>query len=471
MNTKLNKIDVMLFYLGESRNFLKESMRAEIGLKKVPKLGLLYIAAILKKRGLICQIFDQEIQYMPHSFLVDKIKQNRPIFIGIHCATQLKEVVLNFVKQIRENDLNVPIVVGGPGCFSKADYLIAGVNFVCHGESEVTVSELADYLMGNSIVLGSIKGISYLQGKEVVSTPPRVSIGDLDSIPFPDWELVDLKKYADLRIVNMRRPFATMITSRGCFGSCTFCSSPQMWGKPRLRSPGNVLSEIDYLVKQHQVRYIGFRDDIFGLDYSWSQEFCEGLINKKYNLIWSCQTHPFVLRNKTKERIRLFRKAGCDLLILGLQKTDPRILKAIGRDPEEPGVIKNIVLEARNAGIMTVVEFIFGLPKETEQSMQRDIDFSINIRPNYAAFYKLLLIDGSKLYDEYSTRSKSVCDLTDLNIRKYIFKAALSFYLNPAILFQNFLYFIRRPKFIPIGFLYIYNLFKNKTNNLKVPQA
>lgn len=137
---------VILAYLGEDYGSLGEERKAEIGLKKVPKLGLLYLSSILKQKGLVAQILDHEIQHISPVYFASKIKENKPLFVGIYCATQLKERVIYFIKCLRQNSLDVPVAIGGPGCFSGKEYLNAGADFVCNGEGEATILELADYL-------------------------------------------------------------------------------------------------------------------------------------------------------------------------------------------------------------------------------------------------------------------------------------------------------------------------------------
>jgi anaerobic magnesium-protoporphyrin IX monomethyl ester cyclase len=466
LQSRLNKINAILTYKGEDNSFLQAERKAEAGFKKVPKLGLLYLSSVLKKQEIDCKIFDQNIQNFTPAFLLNKIQEDKPLFIGFYSATQLKKEVINSIQYLRKNELSIPIIVGGPGYFSADEYLEAGADFVCNGEGEATIEELARFLLASGLPLSAIRGISYLKEGKVVNNIPRMPIEDLDTIPFPDWEAININEYGDSRIINMRRPFVTMMTSRGCFGRCTFCSSPKVWGRPRLRSVENTLSEIDYLVGRYKVRYIGFRDDIFGFNYSWLQEFCEGLIKRKYDLIWSCQTHPFVFRDKTENKLNLLRRAGCDLLILGLQKTDPEILQSIERNPQEPAVVEDIIAKARKLGIMTVLEFIFGFPGETKETIRKDLNFSKKVKPNYVHFYKLLLIEGSQLYDKYFKKDDKICDLSDDQINAYIFKAGLLFYLHPPILLSNLSKILKKPKFFLVILYYLLKQIKFKYNFL-----
>lgn len=456
------KIDVILIYSGIDKYFLQTERKAETGLKKTPKLGLLYLAAVLKNKNLTCKILDQTIENFSPQRLLKLIQINNPLFVGFYSANRLKNTCINYINFIRENNSKVTIIVGGPDYFSKLDYLTTGADFVCNGEGEATISELTDYLLHKELSLNSIQGISFISDGKVITTQAREKIEDLDKIPFPDWDIININNYSDLRIINMRKPFVTMITSRGCFGKCSFCSSPRIWGSLRIRSAENVLSEIDYLVKKYKVRYIGFRDDVFAANPSWTQEFCAGMINRRYNLIWSCQTHPFVLKENMYEKLRLLKKAGCDLIILGLQKTEPQILKEIGRSPYEPEVIRKIVSAARKFGIFTVIEFIFGLPQETSQTIKKDIDFSINIKPNYVHFYHLITLEGTRIYDDYIMKNKKLCDLTDEQIQNYILKAMLKFYLHPLIILQAFMHILLKPKFFFIGIIYLTRLIKSK---------
>jgi len=453
-----NKREVIFAYLGEDRFFLPHERQAESGFKRAPKLGLMYLCGVVKKRGIPCTLLDQNVNPFTPGALLDIVEKKNPLFLGIHTATQLKKTVIFYIQFLRDQGVSVPIVVGGPGYFSAASYLEAGADYVCRGEGEITISELTDYLLGCGDSLGYIKGISYKENGKIIDTPDRKQIGDLDTLPFPDWDAVNIWDYGDERIINMKKPYATMMASRGCFGTCAYCSSPRLWGKPRLRTPKNVIGEIDHLVKKYGVKYIGFKDDVFGFDQAWLEEFCLLFEEKKFNLLWSCSTCPMVFMKDGISKLKLFERAHCDLIILGLQKTDPEILKRIGRNPQEIPMVEMIVKECKKLGISTVVEFIFGLPGETKETMTQDLKFSMRVRPDYIHCYHLLGIEGSSLYDEYFSKHIKPTALTEKEIQGCISRGMLAFYLNPFVIGQHLRKILLNPRFIFVGIIYVSKL-------------
>jgi anaerobic magnesium-protoporphyrin IX monomethyl ester cyclase len=403
-------------------------------------------------------ILDQNIDPFPVSELIERIRNEDPLFLGIYTATHLKQAVLSSIQFLRANNIKTPIILGGPGCYSAKDYLTAGADFVCHGEGEITISELADYLTIKAVSLQSIKGISYLENGRFVENAARPRIEDLDRLPFPDWDSVDIRQYSDSRIFNMKKPYATIMASRGCFGHCAFCSSPNFWGNVRVRSPENVIAEMEYLVDTHRVQYIGFKDDVFCFEAQWSEEFCRLYKKKKFSLSWSCSSYPLVFAKDTKKRLGQLRDIHCDLMILGLQKTDPGMLKSIGRNPLEIEAVERIVKEAKKIGISTVVEFIFGLPGETNQTITADLKYGLKIKPNYIQCYDLLSLEGSALYDEYFSKQKKPTELLEAYLKTRILKGMIAFYLNPIVIFQNIKGLFRNPKFFIVGIQYVYKL-------------
>lgn len=431
---------IFVYLLQEGTDFLVES-RWEHRLKRMPQLGFQYLAASLKEKGVDSEIFDQTLHVFTVDDLIDRVNASADIFVGFYTSTGMKSIVSHYVRQFREKKCNVKILVGGPGSVDAEHYLMAGCDVVCHGESERTINEIVDCFQEDRS-METISGISYLSNGVFQTTKPRELIDDLDSLPYPERGLVPLKHYYNHFIFNMRLPFVSMIASRGCPNKCSYCYSHVHWGnRYRKRSPQNVIGEIDHLVKEYGVRYINFKDDIFGLEIKWLREFCELLIGRKYDLTWWCILHPFSLKNDVEEMLDLMKEAGCVTITFGLQSADPQVLVNVNRKPGEPKALTKLMAAAKRKGFLTILEMIFGLPGETEESIHRSIRYIADIGPHYLECFALSRLEGSDLQIEFQNRK--VCDLSEEEVRKWARVALRRHYTDPRTLVQIFGYIIR----------------------------
>ncbi|HOH77015.1 MAG TPA: radical SAM protein [Myxococcota bacterium] len=426
----------LFVYTSAQAEYLAAARHAELSMKKVPHLGFLYLAAVLKENGIDCQVMDRTLDRFGPDELAAKARNEGLVFVGFYSDSITRDAVCHWIVKLRAAAPELPILVGGADAYRPEPYLNAGATMVCTGEGEEAIVEMIRAIDGE-LDPREIDGIAFSVDGSIVINPARQPIADLDSIPFPRRDIIDIDRYHDWRVLGMRKPYTTMITSRGCHRRCTFCSVPFVSGRTvRLRSAANVLCEIDELVRDFGIRYITFKDDYFAVDPDWEREFCEGLIERGYDLKWTCQTHPSVFEKDRGQRLERFRRAGCDLLIFGLQSTDPDILKAIRRSPREPEIVAANVAAARKIGLQTVVEFICGLPGWSRATLEADVRFALKVRPQYAAFYPLMRLDPSELFEQFGIDG-DMCGLSNRELNRLGAWAYRRFYLDPRILFPT----------------------------------
>ncbi|MBU4334468.1 MAG: B12-binding domain-containing radical SAM protein, partial [Candidatus Omnitrophica bacterium] len=409
-------------------------------LKTVPKLGLQYLHAVLKQHNFPVTLLDQEIEDLSLDSLISSFKDSPPLFVGIYSSERIQSATIKFIKQLRKTQKDLIIVVGGPDYFSYEDYLTSGCTFVCHGEGEKTIVEIAEYAKGERI-FQSLKGISYVKDSAITLSAPQTPISNLDDLPFPTHD--NILKYADFHYPGMKKPYVHMMTSRGCGYTCSYCSSPFMWGKGvRRRSIDNILAEIDYLVEKYNVHYISFKDDRFFPDLGWLHKFCNKLSERKYDLRFNCSACPSDFNENGKEKIDLLKKAGCDALIFGLQSTNKEILKQIHRNPNEVDILRPIIEYANKVKLFTVLEFIFGLPGDTVSSLENNIKYGLQVKPYFIQFNRLMVLKSSELH-ALRDKEQPICDLSTKQIRKIVLKGYLRFYLHPKIFIKNIDYILK----------------------------
>lgn len=425
----------LLIYVGQSdMNFTLASVR-DYDIKREPQIGFAYLAAILREKEVDAAILDFTLKPLSLNGLNNYISENRPLFVGFYSACAIKDRVITHIKAIKEKFPNVKIYIGGPDIYDCESYLDAGADAYCIGEGEITIVDL----LANSqdlMPLASIKGIAYKENGKLIQTPPRELIQNLDVLPIPAWDKFDLNNYYDYHFFDMVKPYTSIIASRGCPFNCSYCISHKIWRKKyRRRSPEHVMKEIDFLVEKCGVKYVSFQDDIWSwLDDDWARKFCRLLISRKYKIKWKCIIHPFSFMRSRWEIIPLMKKSGCTSITIGLQSASREILKNIHRSPKEPEAVAELITLMNKLKILNNTEFIFGLPGETEQTIEESILYAIKTKPIFCGFYSLSMLPGSEICQQ--EKDGKFNKLPDAYLKKKCSEAAKRFYTNPAVAFN-----------------------------------
>src|SRR5262249_46517283 len=193
-------------------------------------------------------------------------------YLSKMCLSRMRDAAFRMIGMARQRGCTV--VVAGSDPTDHADrYLARGAHFVLRGEGEETLGELPDHLAGRDGPLAAIRGLSYLADGAVTSTPARPDLRDLDALPFPAWDLVDVPRYRALWQSRHGYYSMNVATSRGCPFHCNWCAKP-IWGQRyAVRSPESVVRELAWLRQTYQPDHVWFVDDIFGLKPGWVQRF------------------------------------------------------------------------------------------------------------------------------------------------------------------------------------------------------
>lgn len=423
-------------------------------------LGLKYLAAVLsEQRNIHSDILDERLHPFSREDLLKIVRDGGYDTVGFYLCSEPeleKKAVETIAYLRRESD--IPIIAGGPP-FETFPVLKAGCDMICHGEGESAILDMIDVLEGRRSA-GEIDGISYLQEGREVRTGARSYIESLDDIPFPRRDKASVMKYFCLGNPNMRRPYISIVAARGCPMNCAFCNTHEMWGrKTRYRSPDNVIEEIEFTVNEFGARYLAFRDDIFGVKRKWLEEFCEKMIAKTFPIRWCCNQHPLLPAENHEEVISLMSRAGCDTLHYGIQSGDEEILERINRKPVELKLLKEKIATAKKYGMLTFLEFIVGLPGESESSMKKSLNYAFEAMPAYVTFYSLGILKGSQIEKDYTLANMPVTSLSDAQIdtwvrtsrRKYMLNIKTLLYLFRYVIAHNPLWLFQALRVIPQG--------------------
>ncbi len=363
-----------------------------------PPNGLLYIAAVLEAHDCRVKVLDGLRQFMTAEDVLRQVEAFRPDLIGLTLATIAFHRAVALARMIKDRRPETPIVVGGPDVSARlADYQAHlpdyPLDLAVYGEGEDTVVELVDALRDGGD-LGSIAGLIHQVDGRAVVNPPRAFHNDLDNLPLPARHLLpDLQGYRPNLLTYKRRPWTTMITSRGCPNQCTFCDRSLFGQRYRARSAQNVFDEMKHLSEQFGIREISFMDDTFTIRRRRVARLCDLLIDSGMDLTWMCFARA---NNLTRELLAKMRLAGCWMISLGIESGDAGILEVIkkGIDLDQ---VRRVCRWANQLGIAIRGLFMLGLPTETKQSIQRTIDFARGLNLYTADFCITYLLPNTEL--------------------------------------------------------------------------
>lgn len=278
---------------------------------------------------------------------------------------------------------------------------------VVFGEGEETFLEVVQRFTRKENLF-EIKDTAVKTNGKIKRNPSRGPIHNLDELPFPARHLLPMELYFKDQSKTtfgfaMRKPVATMITSRGCPYNCIFCSTSKVWKKWRPRGVKNIVDEIEILVNEYGVKEIAFEDDNFIIDKKRIIDICDEILKRKINIRW---TVPAGLSTWIIDKITLLKmkRAGFYRACFPIESGSEETLKFI-RKPVNLEKAKQIIAFANRIGLWTTGNFIFGFPDEKPESVNKTIEFAQQSGLDTAFFYVAQPYAGSDLFDIYKKRS------------------------------------------------------------------
>ena len=375
-----------------------------------PSLGLGYLAAVLKKHHSVTILHCLKEKFS-HGDLKKYLDQNLFDLIGIQMMSYDLFLAKQHLQIIRSSNCkNSIVVVGGPHPSGDPEgtlNFLDKTDYAFKGEGETGLSEFAALAQQNELNpehLANISGLIWRKDNRVLINEVKY-IDDLDSIPFPAWDIIKPHTYppSPHGAFFKSLPAAPIIVTRGCPFSCTFCAGKCITGsKVRKRSSSNVVDEIRYLKKDFHVNEFMIEDENFTMHKDLVLELCRKLI--KENINWSC---PSGVRLDTLDldMLRIMEKSGCHSLSAGIEFGSQRILD-ITKKRLTLDVIKEKISLIRKTGIKITGFFMMAVPTETEEEIQETINLSRKLDIDRAQFNNFMPLPGSPLYEDLKLTEK-----------------------------------------------------------------
>jgi radical SAM superfamily enzyme YgiQ (UPF0313 family) len=355
--------------------------------------GLLWIAGVIREKGYEVRIYDRNVEKIG---LKETLGRYQPKLVGISCLTgPVIDDAIDVSKAIKAISEEIPVVWGGlhPTIFPHHVLVKEYVDYIITGEGEYPVLELLDCLLKKNRRLEEIKNLGYKEKGKIRLNPARAFI-DLDELPLPAWDLVDIKKYCQQKFYSSR--VVTLNTSRGCPFRCSFCYN-QAVNKRRWRgiSAEKILEHMRHLHSAYDIQGFQIYDDDFDANKRRLIEFCNLLLKEKKTYLWQHFSRVNYAREDTLE---LEKRAGCKLIEYGVEGGSPRLLDFIQKD-QTVEQIKEAFAVCRKVNLASSALFMVGLPTETKE----EADQTISLVDSLGAFQTICTIyrpyPGTKLYD------------------------------------------------------------------------
>lgn len=381
-------------------------------LTAMPPIGLALLAARLREQGREVAVYDSFIGRGGPEGAAREAKRLRPDVVGLPVVTPCATEVYAQAAAVREAHPDAVIVMGNihADLFAE-DILRRGIaDIVVHGEAEDTIVEV-DRAIVEKTDLSTVRGISYRSGDLVVRNPDRPQIEDLDSLPFPAWDLFPMEHYGLFKFAEVDTPATLICGSRGCPYRCTFCSLHVMGPRRRKRSVPNLVDEIEWLHERFGMKQVAFVDPIFPISRKEGIAFADELIRRGLHkkVTWVTETRVDLL---DEEMLRHCRESGLRRVMFGIEVGDDAVLESLKK--------KFVVNESRAAiemcrkvGVQTVGFFMVGVPGDTMQSIERTIDLACELEPDFSKFTVFVPYPGTTDYNNLKAQGKLLGDAED----------------------------------------------------------
>ncbi len=360
----------------------------------LPPLGIGYIAAVLESRGHNVKIIDGSIEPLTKETLSTIIEKEKIDTVGITALTPSFYRALDCARIVKEINPNIITIFGGPHPTALPMDTIKEkvVDFVACGEGEYAMSELLDTIE-NKTSFSSIDGILYKENGNIKVNKSRKRIANLDELPFPARHLFKNELYKPSPLHYKRLPVATMVCGRGCIFNCTFCSASKVFGRHViLRSPQNIITEVEHLIDTYKIKELIIWDDTFTLNKEWATEVCDLL--KPHNILWSLWAR---VNTVNRELIKKLADSGCWNISFGMESGDQKVLDTIKKGITLQQA-KDAVKWCHEFGIEARTTWILGLPNDTWKTMMKTIQFAIDVNADYAQFHILSVYPNTELW-------------------------------------------------------------------------
>lgn len=410
----------------------------------LPPMGLGYLAAVLRGIDIEVKILDCLIQGweteaeegeafirvgLTDKEIEDRIKEFNPDLVGVSCQFSRQYKIYHRMFTIIKDAKKECITVGGGAHVTVCPREILedpGCDFILLGEAEASFKDLIIRLE-QGLDLSSVDGLGWKKNGKIYLNNKSQWINDLDSIPFPAYDVMELDRYFGLEATHglrHRKRFCPIITSRGCTARCTFCSALMVWGnKYRVRSVENVLAEMRILKDKYGIQELMFEDDNVTANAPRAKELFLKMAEERFDFVWDTPNGVGVW-GMDEEMLDLIKESGCIKLNFPVESGSQKVLDTVIKKPLKLNKVKALIEYCRKIKLDYGMFLIIGLPGETKKDIWQTFKFAASCKVFKPHFSIATPYPGTLLFEQCKNDVlfSREFSLDDLFIRSYLIK-------------------------------------------------
>jgi len=381
-------------------------------------IGTLYAAALMREKKYQVSLFDSMFAHSPED-IITSLENEHPDYLVLYddgfnyltkmCLTNMREAAFKMIRIGKEKGCTV-IVSSSDSTDRYEQYLQEGADFILLGEAEQTLCELLAGIDGQPTNFLSIPGLAYKQDNAVIKTIKRNVLKELDSLPFPAWDLVDIEMYRKTWLRHKGFFSMNMATTRGCPFKCNWCAKPIYGNRYNSRSPQNVVAELKMLKENFSFDHIWFCDDIFGLKPGWVNEFADLLEKEELTFRFKIQARADLLLQENY--IRALARAGSENAWMGAESGSQKILDAMDKGTTVEQIYEATQL-LKKYSIHPSFFIQFGYPGETKDDIAKTIRMINELIPYEIGISVSYPLPGTVFFEKVKNELKEKTNWTD----------------------------------------------------------
>jgi anaerobic magnesium-protoporphyrin IX monomethyl ester cyclase len=369
-----------------------------------PPLATLYAAAVLREKGVEVKLADLQFAVSPEE-LDSYLESFKPDVLVIYddafnyltkmCLTNMREAAFRMQKLAKAKQ--IPVIVSSSDATDHLEkYFSNGADYVLIGEAEQSLLELVTAMKGGAVNPMDIHGLAWQEKGQVLKSPSRQVLKDLDQLPLPAWDLVDIRPYKDTWLKHQGYFSLNFVTTRGCPYKCNWCAKPIYGNRYSSHSPYTIAKHIKELQTQFGFTHIWFADDIFGLKPNWLKEFYYAVQELGLKISYKIQSRADLLLED--DNIRYLAGSGCAEVWMGAESGSQKILDAMDKGTSLEQIRQATALLKKH-GIKPCFFLQFGYLGEEMTDIGKTIAMVNELRPHDLGISVSYPLPGTKFYE------------------------------------------------------------------------
>ena len=383
-------------------------------------LGTLYAASLMRENGFDVSLFDVMFSKEPEE-IMSALDEHQPDLFVLYddgfnyltkmCLTNMRDAAFKMIQLAKQKGCTV-IVSSSDSTDRYEEYLHEGADFILIGEAEFTLLDLAQAINKNETNYTQIEGLAFKENDALIKTARRTVIKELDALPLPAWDLVDIGPYKQSWLKHAGYFSMNIGTTRGCPFKCNWCAKPIYGNRYNSRSPENVIKELKVLKEKYQFDHIWFCDDIFGLKPGWVNHLAELAEKEKLQFRFKIQSRADLLLQESY--VTALARAGCENVWMGAESGSQKILDAMDKGITVDQIYKAVKL-LKHHGINPSFFIQFGYPGETKADIKLTMKMINELLPYEIGISVSYPLPGTVFFEKVKLQLKEKTNWTDSN--------------------------------------------------------